>query len=75
LSYLSSSSEGISGGREENVTLITYNKAISTRGEKVRKKIHRCMEFFLTEGGSHSYENERIGDIDIPLRYKHLVKQ
>jgi hypothetical protein len=33
------------------------------------------MEFFLAEGGSCSYEDETIGDIDVPLRYKHLVKQ
>jgi hypothetical protein len=33
------------------------------------------MEFFLIEGGSHSYVDETIGDIEVPLRYKHLVKQ
>ena len=33
------------------------------------------MKFFLTEGGSCSYDDESIGDIDIPLRYKHLVNQ
>jgi hypothetical protein len=33
------------------------------------------MEFFLVEGGSCSYDDESIGDIEVPLRYKHLVKQ
>jgi hypothetical protein len=35
----------------------------------------RCMKFFLGEGGSCSYDDERIGDIGVPLRYKNLVKQ
>jgi hypothetical protein len=33
------------------------------------------MEFFRAEGGSFSYDDESIGDIEVPLRYKHLVKQ
>jgi hypothetical protein len=33
------------------------------------------MKLFLVEGGSCSYDDESIGDIDVPLRYKHLVKQ
>ena len=33
------------------------------------------MEFFLAEGGSCSYDDETISDIEVPLRYKHLVKQ
>ena len=33
------------------------------------------MEFFLTEGGSCSYEYETIGDLEVPLRHKHIVKQ
>ena len=33
------------------------------------------MQFFLDEGGSCSYEDETIGDIEVPLRYKHIVKQ
>ena len=33
------------------------------------------MEFFLKEGGSCSYDDETVGDIDVPLMYKHLVKQ
>ena len=31
--------------------------------------------FFLKEGGSCSYDDETVGDIDVPLRYQHLVKQ
>ena len=33
------------------------------------------MKFFLKGGGSCSYDVEIVGDIDVPLRYKHLVKQ
>jgi hypothetical protein len=33
------------------------------------------MEFFLVEGGSCSYDDERIYDIEVTLRYKHLVKR
>ena len=33
------------------------------------------MEFFLAEGGSCCYEDETIGDINVPLRYKNLDKQ
>jgi hypothetical protein len=74
LSDLSSSSEGISGGRGESVKSNTSNRERSTRGEKVRRKLCRCMELFLVEGGSCSYDDESIGDIEVPLRYKHLVR-
>ena len=33
------------------------------------------MEFFLTEGGSCSYDDESIGYIEVPLKYKNMVKQ
>ena len=33
------------------------------------------MEFFLRGGGSCSYDDEIVGYIEVPLRYKHLVKQ
>ena len=33
------------------------------------------MHFFLVEGGSRSYEDETLGDIEVPLRYKHILKQ
>ena len=31
--------------------------------------------FFSQDGGSCSYDDETIGDIKVPLRYIHLVKQ
>ena len=31
--------------------------------------------FFLTGGGACSYDDETIGNIEVPLRYKNLVKQ
>ena len=52
-----------------------YDKQIRTRGEKVRIKFCRRMKFFLFEGGSCSYDDEGIGDIEVPLRYNHLVKK
>jgi hypothetical protein len=76
LSDISSSSEESLGQIEGNVTASSrYDKQTRTRGEKVRRKFCRRMEFFLAEGGSCSYDDESIGDIEVPLRYKHLVKQ
>jgi hypothetical protein len=77
LSYISSSSEEILGQIEAgNATASSrYDKQTRTRGEKVKIKFCRCMKFFLAEGGSCSYDDESIGDIDVPLMYKHLVKQ
>ena len=33
------------------------------------------MELFLSKGGSCDYDNESIGDIEFPLRYKNLVQR
>jgi hypothetical protein len=33
------------------------------------------MEFFLAKRGSFSYDHESINDIEVPLRYKHIVKR
>jgi hypothetical protein len=33
------------------------------------------MLFFIANGGSSSYDAESIGDIEFPLRYKHLVQR
>jgi hypothetical protein len=51
------------------------DKKTRTKGEKVIIQFCRHMKFFLSEGGSCSYDDESIGDIDVPLRYKQLVKQ
>jgi hypothetical protein len=68
LSELSSiSSNEILRGTRENISN-TCNKAKSTRGEKVRRKFGRRMKLFLAEGGSCSYDDERTGDIKVPLR-------
>ena len=40
-----------------------------------QKKIQQMRDFFLKGGGSCSYDDEIVGDIDLPLRYQHLVKQ
>ena len=75
LSYISSSSEGILVRLEESETSSKSTRVISTRCQKIRRKFHKRMEFFLVEGGSCFYDDETIGDIEVPLRYKHLVKQ
>lgn len=43
-------------------------------GVKRSKILCRCMEFFLVEGRSCSYDDERIYGIEVLLRYKHIVK-
>jgi hypothetical protein len=77
LSYISSSSEEILGQIEaRNGTASSrYDKKTRTRCEKVTIKFCRHRKFFLAKGRSFSYDYERIGDIDVPLRYKHLVKK
>lgn len=76
LSELSSSlSEGRSTRLDESETSIRPKRVRSTRCQKIRSKFNKRMEYFLAEGGSCSYEDETIGDIDVPLRYKHLGKQ
>jgi hypothetical protein len=47
----------------------------STRSEKVRKILCIRMQFFIANGGSCNYDAESIGDIELPLRYKHLVQR
>ena len=73
LSYFSSSSEGSSVRLDKSETFSRYTRVISTRCQKIRRKFHKRIEWFLTEGGLCSYNDETIGDIKVPLRYKHLV--
>ena len=75
LSDLSSSSEGSLGRLEESETSSRSTRARSTRCQKMRRKFNKCMKCFLKGGGSCSYDDEIVGDIDVPLRYQHLVKQ
>ena len=39
----------------------------STRGQKIRKKFDKHMQFFLANGGSCSYDDETKGDIKVPF--------
>jgi hypothetical protein len=51
---------------------------ISKQGREVKKLEENFVDawnFFLSEGGSYSYDDESIGDIEVPLKYKNLVKQ
>jgi len=75
LSDLSSLSEGSSGRIEESETSSRSNRQRLIGGEKIRRKFHKRMEFFLVKGGWCSYDHESIDDIEVPLRYKHIVKQ
>ena len=59
---------------ESEMSIARSNRSISTRGENVSRKFRSRMEHFLSEGGSCDYDNESIGDIEFPLRYRHLVK-
>ena len=74
-SNLSSSSEGILGRLEESEASSRFKRDISTRCHKIRRKFNKHMEIFLKGGGSCSYDDETVGDINVPLRYQHLVKQ
>jgi len=40
----------------------------------IRRKFNNRFNCFLAKGGSCSYGDESISDIEVPLRYKHLVK-
>ena len=63
---LSSSSEGSLGSLEKSETSSRSIRAISTRCHKIRRKFNKRMELFLKEWGSCSYDDEIVGDIDVP---------
>ena len=75
LSYLSSSREGSSVRLDESETSDRSTRVMSTRCKNIRITFLKHMDFFLTEGGSCSYDDETISDIKVPLRYKHIVKK
>ena len=75
LSDISSLSEGSLVRLDEIETSSRSTRVISTRCQRIRRKFQRHMQFFLAEGGSCSYEDETIGNIEVPLRYKHIVKR
>ena len=70
----SSSEENILEEVESDTSITRSNRSRSTRGEKVRREFPRCIKIFVSEGGSCGYDNECIGDIEFPLRYRHFVK-
>ena len=63
------------GRLEESGTSNRSTRARSTRCHKIKRKFNKHMEFFLKGRGSCYYDEETVGDIKVPLRYKHLVKQ
>ena len=60
LSDLSSSSEGSLGRLEESDSYYMSKTWTKTRCENIKIKFHKCMEFFLIEGGLGSYDDETI---------------
>ena len=75
LSDMSSSSKGSLGRIEESETSNRSIRSRSTICQKIKRKFNKHMEMFLAGGGSCFYDDETIGDIEVPLRYKNLVKQ
>ena len=65
--------EDILGEVESDTCCTRSTGSISTRYEKVRKRFHRCMQYFIANGGSCNYDAKSIGGIEFPLRYRHLV--
>ena len=72
---LSSSSEESLVRLDESEISSRSTRDISSRCQNIRRKFHKCMECFLDEGGSCSYDDEIIENIEVPLTYKNLVKQ
>jgi hypothetical protein len=68
MSYLCSSTEDqdILGEVESDTYFTRYNSSRLTKAEKVRRIFRRCMKFFIAEGGSCDYDDESIGDSNIP---------
>ena len=73
--YRSSLSDRSLGRIEESETSSRSIRARSTRCHNIIRKFNKRMDFFLARGGSCSYDDETIGDIEVPLMYKYLVKQ
>ena len=72
---LSTSNEGNEEMVDESSTCSTAKIGRSTRGKKIRKKIDKCMQFFLANGGSFYYDDESKGDIKVPFQYTHIEKE
>ena len=68
LSGLSSSSEGSLGRLEESETSSRSKRERSTRCQKIRRKFNKHMKFSRKGEASCFYDDETVGDIDVPLR-------
>ena len=69
-----SDGEDILGEVESDTCCTRSTGSISTRSEKVRKIFRRGIQYFISNKGSCNYDAESIGDIEFPLRYRHLVQ-
>jgi hypothetical protein len=61
--YSSTEDQDILGEVESVMYFARSNSSRSTRDEKLRRRFHRRMEFFIAEGGSCDYNDESIGEI------------
>ena len=52
---------------DESSTCRTAKIGRSTRGQNIKKKFDKHMQFFLANGGSCSYDDETKGDIKVPF--------
>ena len=75
MSDLSTLNEGNEEMVDKSSTCSTTKIERSTRGQKIRKKFDKHMQFFLANGGSCSYDDETKGDIKVPFRYTHIEKE
>ena len=75
LSYLSSSSEGNVEIKEDSESCSRSTKERQTWDQKIRRKFNKCMNFFLSQGASCSYDDETKDNIKVPLRYINLEKE
>ena len=47
-------------------------KERQTKGQNIKIKFNKCMQFFLAQGGSCSHDDQSKDDTNVPLRYTHI---
>ena len=60
---------------EDSETCSRSTKERETRGQKIRRKFNKHIQFYPSQGWPCSYDDETKGDIKVPLRYIHLDKE
>ena len=54
------------GTEEDSETCSRSTKERQTRGQNIRRKFNKHMQFFLAQGGSCSYDDETRGTSRLP---------